>query len=66
MLSKVYKANPAERNYSPAEVSSTEVVPISDNPDLARIQRSSIGGILPHLFARKISAVITSASDRSR
>ncbi len=44
MLSKVYKANPAERNYSPAEVSSTEVVPISDNPDLARIQRSQSAG----------------------
>jgi hypothetical protein len=44
MLSKVYEANPAERNYSPAEVSGTGVVPISDHPDLARIQRSQSAG----------------------
>jgi transposase InsO family protein len=40
---KVYKANPeAERKYSPAEVSSTEVVPVCGNPNPARICTSII------------------------
>jgi hypothetical protein len=38
MLIKVYAANPdAERKYSPAEVSSVEVAPISGHPDPQRI-----------------------------
>jgi transposase-like protein/IS1 family transposase len=43
MLIKVYKTNPeAERKYSPAEVSSTEVVPVCGNPDPKRICTSII------------------------
>lgn len=43
MLIKVYRASPeGERKYSPAEVSSVEVVPVSGNPDPARICTSII------------------------
>jgi hypothetical protein len=43
MLIKVYKTNAeAERKYSPAEVASTEVVPVCGNPDPARICTSII------------------------
>lgn len=43
MLIKVYKSNPeAERKYSPAEVASVEVVPVSGNPDFDRICTSIV------------------------
>lgn len=43
MLIKVYRASPeGERKYSPAEVSSVEVVPVCGNPDPARICTSII------------------------
>ena len=43
MLIKVYKSNPeAERKYSPAEVASVEVVPVSGNPEPDRICTSII------------------------
>ena len=43
MLIKVYRATPeGERKYSPAEVSSVEVVPVSGNPDPKRICTSII------------------------
>ena len=43
MLIKVYRASPeGERKYSPAEVASTEVVPVSGNPDSDRICTSII------------------------
>jgi transposase-like protein/IS1 family transposase len=43
MLIKVYKTNPeSERKYSPAEVASTEVVPVCGNPDPKRICTSII------------------------
>jgi transposase-like protein/IS1 family transposase len=42
-LVKVYRANPeGERRYSPAEVVSTEVVPVMGDPDLKRICTSHI------------------------
>jgi len=43
MLIKVYRAAPeGERKYSPAEVASTEVVPVCGNPDADRICTSII------------------------
>lgn len=43
MLIKVYRATPeGERRYSPAEVVSTEVVPVVGNPDPAKICTSHI------------------------
>ena len=43
MLIKVYKTNPeSERKYGPAEVASTEVVPVCGNPDTTRICTSII------------------------
>ena len=43
MLIKVYRATPeGERKYSPAEVASTEVVPVCGNPDPDRICTSII------------------------
>src|SRR5258708_1302021 len=43
MLIKVYRATPeGERKYSPAEVASTEVIPIMGNPDPARICTSIV------------------------
>lgn len=42
MLIKVYKAAPEERRYSPAEVSSVEVVPVMGQPDPDRICTSIV------------------------
>jgi IS1 family transposase len=42
MLIKVYKAAPEERRYSPAEVSSVEVVPVMVQPDPERICTSIV------------------------
>jgi IS1 family transposase len=42
MLIKVYQAAPEERRYSPAEVSSVEVVPVMGQPDPERICTSIV------------------------
>lgn len=42
MLIKVYQAAPEERRYSPAEVSSVEVVPVAGQPDPERICTSIV------------------------